>query len=74
MTDWAKDDDRRAAAQRAEGERHAGYLARLTQEQGGSAGTFRCEPAQEAGRPRNNRMIRFPSHGSDDADVRYGRL
>jgi hypothetical protein len=32
--DWAKDNERRAAAQRAEGQRHADHLARLTQDQG----------------------------------------
>jgi hypothetical protein len=31
--DWAKDNERRAAAQQAEGQRHADYLARMTKEQ-----------------------------------------
>jgi hypothetical protein len=31
--DWAKDNERRAAAQRAAQQRHADYLARLTKEQ-----------------------------------------
>jgi hypothetical protein len=31
--DWAKDNERRAAAQRAQGQRHADYLTRLSQEQ-----------------------------------------
>jgi hypothetical protein len=31
--DWAKDNDQRAAAQRAEQQHHAGYLARLTKDQ-----------------------------------------
>jgi hypothetical protein len=31
--DWAKDNERRAAAQRVEQQRHADYLARLTKEQ-----------------------------------------
>ena len=31
--DWAKDNEQRDAAQRAERQRHAEYLARLTQEQ-----------------------------------------
>jgi hypothetical protein len=31
--DWAKDNERRAAAQGAEGQRHADYLAGLTKEQ-----------------------------------------
>ena len=31
--DWAHDNERRAAAQRADQQRHADYLARLTQEQ-----------------------------------------
>ena len=31
--DWAQDNDRRAAAQRVEQQRHADFLARLTKEQ-----------------------------------------
>ncbi len=31
--DWAQDNERRAAAQRAEQQRHADYLARTTREQ-----------------------------------------
>jgi hypothetical protein len=31
--DWAQDNDRRAAAQRAEGQRHADHLGRLSREQ-----------------------------------------
>jgi len=31
--DWAKENERRAAGQRAEQQRHAGFLARLTKEQ-----------------------------------------
>jgi hypothetical protein len=31
--DWAQDNERRAAAQRAEGQRHAEFLARLAKDQ-----------------------------------------
>jgi hypothetical protein len=66
--DWAKDNERRAAGQRAEQQRMSDYYARQTQQQEKRENAKRfAGSAQEAGRPQN-RVIRSLSHSFDDAE------
>ncbi len=66
--DWAKDNDRRAAEQRAEAQRHADYLARLTQEQEEHENREAREVSLRAS--AKDTSLNDLSYRSRDADVR----